>query len=83
MALARRKECGVRHDRAKRNYAGKHYYPLNYPNSGVVCGTKRCLNQAQIWLEPEEEILFEKGVRVFELPSNAAKVRVAEKGEAA
>jgi hypothetical protein len=76
MALARCKECGVQHDRTTVIYSGRAYYPVGHPNSGVVCGTKRCSNAAQIWLDTEEEKMYEKGLRVFDFKSNVAKVRL-------
>ena len=79
MALARCKECGVHPERSKRPYSGKEYCPPNYPNSGLICGTKNCEGAALIRLTFDEEKDYEKGKRIFELASATAKVAIASR----
>ena len=74
MALARCAKCG-RPEGITHSYTNSHR-PISYPNSGVVCGTKGCRNPAYLWLIEAEEKRYAAGERVFELPTNAVKVRV-------
>jgi hypothetical protein len=76
MALARCEECGVQHERTKEPYSGKKYYPSSHPESGLICGSKGCEKQAIVRLTFEEEKMYEKGKRIFDLASATAKVRV-------
>ena len=78
MALARCKECGIKHERVKEPYSGKAYYPVGHPDSGVVWGTKDCQKPAQVWLTFSEETMYQKGIRIFEFKSNVAKVRLSD-----
>jgi hypothetical protein len=77
MAIARSEKCG----RPTKNikpppYSEKRYFPVGHPNSGVVCGTVACENDAVIWLKADEELEYEKGQRVFGIHTHTAKVRV-------
>jgi len=33
--------------------------PAGFPNSGIVCGSKSCENDAQVWLKANEEQLYQ------------------------
>ena len=73
MALARCESCGAPNGHTK-TYSGKKYYPLGYRLTAVICGSKRCRQPALIWLSLEEERNYQKGERIFEMDTAAAKV---------
>jgi len=58
-------------------YVDHPRFPVGFPNNGVVCGTKGCNKPGLAWLKTDEEKRYRSGQRVFGLPSNASKVRVA------
>jgi hypothetical protein len=76
MAIARCKKCGRPKAAKLPEYADSPHQPAGFPNSGIVCGTKWCENDAQVWLKTDEEQLYKAGQRVFDLRTNSAKVRV-------
>jgi hypothetical protein len=78
MALARCEDCGVPDGRTK-TYSGKRYFPIGFPQSGVICGKPRCENSAIVWLTFEEENQYEKGLRIFTMASNTAKVKIQDR----
>ena len=78
MALARCETCGRPSGRGGNVYAVTPYHPKGHPNSGVVCGRKGCENAGVVWLLTSERKAFMLGTRVFELPSNGAKIRLAD-----
>jgi len=75
MAIARCEERGRPQATKPPEYTAAHD-PQGHPNSGVVCGTKGCENPAKIWLKSDEEAEYVQGVRVFDIRTNSAKVRV-------
>lgn len=54
--------------------------PLNYPNGSLICGIKGCENAALVWLEFDEIQNYKNGIRVFDGPTQFAKVRVDDSG---
>jgi len=75
MAIARCERCGQPRASKPPEYAAVHN-PQGHPHSGVICGTKGCENPARIWLKTDEEADYQRGVRVFDIRTNSAKVRV-------
>ena len=75
MALARCETCGRPKGRKGNEYVRAHE-PPNYLESGLVCGRSTCENPALVWLNNLEENSYSRGLRVFTLPTAAAKVRV-------
>jgi hypothetical protein len=74
MALARCENCGPPTG-TKYTYTD-HRAPVSHLNSGVVCGLSGCEHAPHLWLTTEEEQDYQRGQRVFKLPSSAAKVRI-------
>lgn len=78
MAIARCEKCGKPTQNVKPpGYSDIAYLPPNYPDSGLVCGSVGCERSALIWLKLDEEQQYRKGQRVFDLPTKAAKIRLA------
>ena len=77
MALARCEDCGRPQGRGDNVYVSCHL-PLGYPETGVICGSVGCEKPARVWLIPEEQARYQKGIRVFRLPTQAAKVKLTE-----
>ena len=77
MAIARCEKCGKPTKNVKPpGYSEKPYAPAGHPNSGVVCGTIGCENDAVIWLKLDEELQYKNGQRVFGIHTQTAKVRL-------
>ena len=76
MAIARCDKCGRPRANKPPEYAAEARMPRGYPDSGVVCGTKGCENDAKIWLKTDEESLYAAGQRVFDIKTNSAKVKI-------
>lgn len=76
MALARCEKCGRPEARSGSSYSQAPYRPLNHPQSGIVCGTEGCENPGLIWLKVDEVRSYQTGQRIFDMPTQAAKVRV-------
>ena len=77
MALVRCKQCGVQKPGSgqyTRHYVGS-VQPVGYPNTALVCGRPTCDRPGIIWLESSEEQEYQSGQRVFQLQTNATKVR--------
>jgi hypothetical protein len=77
MAIARCQTCPFPKANKPPAYSKEPYYPVGYPQSGLVCGTKDCERDAVIWLKTDEEEQYINGQRVFDLRTNSAKVRVS------
>ncbi len=73
MAIARCDKCGKPKANKPPAYAAVHP-PVGHPASGVICGTKGCLNPALIWLKSDEEDEYKRGERIFDIRTNSAKV---------
>lgn len=52
------------------------HYPLGFPFSGIVCGRTECREQGIAWLTLDEERAYERGERIFQMDTGAAKVQV-------
>ena len=53
----------------------KYALAPNYPDSGLICGRPGCNQAGLIALSPQEEIEFNNGRRIFDLPAtNTAKI---------
>ena len=77
MALVRCEVCGVKppgRGGYKRPYV-RSVRPVNYPNSGIICGKPSCNNPGLIWLEEDESKAYNKGQRIFSLNTNTTKVQ--------
>lgn len=77
MALARCEQCENPKGRGGRSYVIP-VKPVGHPQSGVVCGSKGCENSAYIWLTTDERDQYHQGRRIFEFPTQAVKVQVAD-----
>lgn len=75
MAIARSEKCGKPRNNTPPPYAAPHL-PAGYPDSGVICGTKNCVNAPRIWLKEDDEAKYADGERIFTLPTFAAKGQV-------
>jgi hypothetical protein len=77
MAIARCQFCPMPVAKKPPEYSKQSYYPVGHPQSGVVCGSKNCENDAVIWLKLDEEAEYKSGQRVFDLRTDSAKVRLS------
>ena len=75
MAIVRCDVCGLDLSRTKRNYVTK-LKPKGYPETAVICGLLKCRNPEMVWLEKHELEGYEKGERIFRIPSYATKIEV-------
>jgi hypothetical protein len=50
-------------------------HPVGYPETALVCGRPDCYQPGIIWLESDESAAYDNGERVFQLQTNAVKVR--------
>jgi hypothetical protein len=62
---------------AKHNYRA-FALPLGYPETGVICGRAGCEEPARVWLNDSEREEYQKGTRVFRVPTYAVKVKVSD-----
>jgi hypothetical protein len=67
MALVRCENCGCPHGRKGNVYSLAPHYPINHPNSGIICGTGGCKNPGIVWLLDYEEQEYGTGERIFRL----------------
>jgi hypothetical protein len=72
-AITRCEECGIPAGMIQK-YSTKKYFPVGYPDSGLVCGTSQCRNYAIVWLTLEDEEMYCRGERVFNMDTATAKV---------
>jgi hypothetical protein len=77
MALARCEDCGQPQRRRRNTYVSFHL-PWGYAETGVARGSTRCEKPAKVWLVPQEEAQYQRGIRVFPLPTQAAKARLKQ-----
>lgn len=73
-AVARCEQCGIPAGLIKQ-YSTKKYFPIGYPESGLVCGSSQCRNYAIVWLTLEEEERYSKGERVFGMNTEKVKLQ--------
>ncbi|HEX9660624.1 MAG TPA: hypothetical protein VGA18_09995 [Rhodothermales bacterium] len=57
-------------------YSDEPRLPVGHPESAVVCGLVGCRSAALIWLKEDEEQAYLAGERIFDIRTNAAKVKV-------
>jgi hypothetical protein len=78
MALVRCEKCGkpTGGNVGPQGYSDQAYIPAGHPSRGIVCGKPHCENDGLIWLRADEVQAYQRGQRIFELPTRAAKVRV-------
>jgi hypothetical protein len=80
MAIAR---CD-KHTPAGTRHAGiKYVYkawalPLGYPETAAICGREDCEGPARLWLTELECADHQRGVRIFGIRTNFAKIRVSD-----
>jgi sugar (pentulose or hexulose) kinase len=48
----------------------------NKPETAVICGLLKCRNPGMVWLEKHELEDYEKGEKIFRIPSYATKIEV-------
>ena len=61
----------------KTRYIG-YVKPVGYPNTSLICGL--CENPGVIWLDSSEERDYQNKQRIFEGPSNFAKMKADDSG---
>lgn len=76
MAIARCEQCGKPRANKPPAYGNQPHLPVGYPHSGIICGSKRCTNAGLIWLKEDEEQLYAKGERIFDIRTDSAKIQV-------
>lgn len=51
--------------------------PAGHPNQcAAICGREECPNTGVVWLKAAEDKEYNNGVRIFNLPTCAARIRV-------
>ncbi len=61
----------------------KHSYtayalPVGYPQTAAICGRPDCERPARVWLTFDDKAAFERGVRIFNIRTHSAKLRVSD-----
>lgn len=61
----------------------KHTYstyalPVGYPETAAICGRPDCESPARVWLTGDDKAAFQKGVRIFNIRTHSAKLRVSD-----
>ncbi|MBN1978533.1 MAG: hypothetical protein JW918_14140 [Anaerolineae bacterium] len=51
--------------------------PIGYPETAAICGSAWCEQPGLVWLDEQEKTQYERGQRVFSIPSAAVKIKVA------
>jgi hypothetical protein len=75
MAIAR---CD-KHTPDGTNHAYKAFaLPLGYPETAAICGREGCEAPARLWLTEPERADYQRGVRIFGIRTNSAKIRVSD-----
>ena len=75
MALVRCPTHGNPQGRAGNDYVTS-VQALGYPETAAICGRPECSNPGMVWLTREEQVAYAKGQRVFDLSTNAARIKV-------
>jgi hypothetical protein len=60
----------------------KHEYtafalPVGYPDTAAICGRVGCEEAARVWLTEAERAEHKRGVRIFNIRTHSAKLRVS------
>ena len=63
---------GVKYDYAA--YA----LPMGYPDTAAICGRVGCEEPARVWLTKDDHAAFKRGIRIFNIRTNSAKLRVSD-----
>lgn len=74
MALVRCEGCGPPRGRTLTYVLAVH--PVGYPNTAAICGRSECKQPGLVWLSEEEKAEYDRGQRIFSVPSAAVKVKV-------
>ena len=78
MAIIRCLSCGrPTHNVKPPSYVVTPFEPPNHPDSGLICGKPNCENPGLIWLKANEADEYTSGTRIFQIPTQAAKIRAA------
>lgn len=61
----------------------KHTYrafalPVGYPETAAICGRPECEHPARVWLTDADRAAFQKGIRIFNIRTHSAKLRVGD-----
>lgn len=76
MALARCVKCSPPRANKPPDYHAHPFDPVGFPDTALVCGTKGCESVPKVWLKADEAAQYARGQRIFEIPTQAAKIRV-------
>jgi hypothetical protein len=68
---------GIRHAGTKQVHKA-FALPLGYPETAAICGRKDCEGPARLWLTEPECADHQRGVRIFGIRTDAAKIRVSD-----
>ena len=50
--------------------------PVGYPDTAAICGAKDCNRSGLVWLNEDEKNAYDRGERVFSVPTAAVKIKV-------
>jgi hypothetical protein len=76
MAIVRCDRCGLNINRTKKQYYATPFKPVGYPDTAIICGIPGCDKPGLVWLETNQYNEYKKGNRIFDLPTNATKLKV-------
>jgi hypothetical protein len=74
MALVRCERCG--RPKGRRHAYVVSVKPVGYPETAAICGSTGCERPGLVWLDEREKAQYERGQRVFSVPSAAVKIKV-------
>jgi hypothetical protein len=49
--------------------------PVGYPQTSSICGNASCAEPGLIWLDGPEKASYDKGERLFRVPTYAVKLK--------
>lgn len=75
MALTR---CEKHPPRGRRHAYRAYALPAGYPGTAATCGRKGCDEPACLWLDEQERRSHSRGIRIFSIRTNAARLRVGD-----
>jgi hypothetical protein len=64
-------------DGTKHNYRA-YALPVGFPDTAAICGRPECEAPARLWLTDDDRAAFDRGIRVFNIRTNSAKLRVSD-----
>lgn len=50
--------------------------PIGYPHTAAICGKVGCESPARLWLSKQERADHERGVRIFNIRTYSATVKI-------